>query len=542
MNIIHLLYMDNISNSAHKINQMYSDLTYFDQYGGSVFIFIILIIILFLIFAYTNVMKQIQPIKDDWVNQRCKPQVIPFAGLINKPQNMSTIDFTQQNFTSCMQDILTSISGYATQPISYTTTILSDFFNIISEAVQMIRTIISSIKSNMTSIAQEILGRIANIMVPLQQIIIAVVDTMEKVQGILTAGLYTSLGTYYTLKALLGAIIQFIIIILIVLSALILCMWIIPFSWPIAATMTAIFISISIPLAIIVAFMTDVLHIKTDLSIPSIPSRPSCFDKNTNIKMNDGTSKNISDIEVGEKLYNNVLVTAKIKINATNVKMYSLNNTIVSGSHRVKYNGVWVYILEHPKSILIMNYKEPIIYCLNTSSKEIEINGLTYIDWDEIFEDELNQLSKMVSEKNKEKIDTSDIHKYFDGGFSGTTKITLLDKTKREIKDIKVGDILNNSEYVYATVEIYGNDLSNQYNYNLGKNTIFTGGPNLITALDLNINNKIKIINNKENKLYHLITDTESFYVNDIKFYHYNSSIELFLDKSHAKLLSMKYV
>ena len=33
--------MDNISQSIHKINEMYTDLTYFDQYGGSIFIFIV---------------------------------------------------------------------------------------------------------------------------------------------------------------------------------------------------------------------------------------------------------------------------------------------------------------------------------------------------------------------------------------------------------------------------------------------------------------------------------------------------------------------
>ena len=44
----------------------------------------------------------------------------------------------------------------------------------------------------------------------------------------------------------------------------------------------------------------------------------------------------------------------------------------------------------------------------------------------------------------------------------------------------------------------------------------------------------------KENKLYHLLTDKNSFYVNNVYFYDYNSSIDLFLDKN--KLLSMKYV
>jgi len=50
-------------------------------------------------------MKNIQPIKDDWKNQRCNPGVIPFAGFINKPDDKSAIDFTSENFVYCTLNI-----------------------------------------------------------------------------------------------------------------------------------------------------------------------------------------------------------------------------------------------------------------------------------------------------------------------------------------------------------------------------------------------------------------------------------------------------
>ena len=201
------------TKSSHEILNMYKDLTYFDNYIGSVLCFIVLIILLFISFSYFQVMAQIAPIKDDWVAQRCSPKVIPFAGIINKPDNMGVIDFTQQNFTYCMQNILTSITGFAVQPLTYITDGLTSLFDELSQALQYMRNILTNIRTSIGSITQEILGRVLNIMTPLKTIIIAVVDSMQKVNGVLTAGLYTSLGTYYTLKSLLGAIVQFIIII-----------------------------------------------------------------------------------------------------------------------------------------------------------------------------------------------------------------------------------------------------------------------------------------------------------------------------------------
>ena len=542
----------NIDDSSSKINNMYQNLSYFDNYGSSVFIFIVLIIILFLSFSYFQVMNQLKPIKDDWAAKRCSPKVIPFAGLINKPDNMSIVDFTGQNFTYCMQNILTSITGDAVQPLTYITAGLSEIFKELFEALQFIRNMMANIRASMASIAKEILGRVLNIMTPLQTIIIAVMDSMQKINGVLTAGLYTSLGTYYALKSLLGAIVQFIIIILIILVGLILGMWILPFTWPLAMTMTAVFVSVAIPMAIIIGFMTDVLHVRTDLTIPGVP-KPSCFDKNTNIKMNDGSFKPISEIEVGEKLANDILVTAKMKLDAKGSIMYNLNGTIVSGTHTIKHGDIWMPVSKYPHKILVEKYEEPYLYCLNTETKRLHINDFIFVDWDELTEDDIKQLSVSVSElgvraKGSTFNSTLDIHTYLDGGFIENTIITLLDGSKREIKDIQIGDVLDGGTKVYGLVEIEGKCLHELCEYNLGSNRILKGGPNInvcdkqisfITTLEENIQKK-QIP--KQPKLYHLLTDYESFYVDNIKFYHYNSTIELFLDRYRGKLLSMKYV
>ena len=95
----------------HKLKKMYEKLNYFDQYGGSVILFIIITILIILFASYCKIMANTQPIIDDWPNQRCKPSIIPFAGLITHPDGVSASEYTHQNFTYCTQNILSSITS-----------------------------------------------------------------------------------------------------------------------------------------------------------------------------------------------------------------------------------------------------------------------------------------------------------------------------------------------------------------------------------------------------------------------------------------------
>ena len=523
--------MDNIG--LQNIKKMYENLNYFDQYGGSVILFVIITIILCLTISYCFIMINTQPIIDDWANQRCKPNIMPFAGFITHPEGMSASDYTYQNFTYCTQNILSSITGVAVEPITFVTNMLNDMANKMKEDLQNVRGMFDKVRSMFQEITEEIMGRVINIMIPLQQIIISFKDLMGKIQGTMTAGLFTLLGSYYTLKSLMGAIAQFIITILISLAAMIAVFWIVPFTWGAAIANTAIFIAIAIPMIIILAFMMDVLHVQTSLSVPSV----KCFDENTHITMHDNSIKKICDIKIGDILLGNNEVTACIKVESKGSDIYKLDDIIVSDSHVVKYKNNWIRVSEHPDSIKYCFYDKPYLYCLNTQNKTININSFVFTDWDEIYCDSITII------KNNDIIklnDLCDIHTYLDGGFSSSTKIRLKDKSYKEIKDITVGDILENGENVYGLVKINGSNIGEQCKYNLGKNLVFEGGSNILiydknvsykSTLKLNSCNK-ELLSKKHNELYHLLTDTKTFFIEDIKFYDYNAAIDLLLEKN----------
>jgi hypothetical protein len=462
-----------------------------------------------------------QPIKDDWVNQRCKPSVIPFAGIINKPDNTTATDFTKENFDYCTQNIIKGVTGNAVQPLTFVTSSIAKVFQVIQDALNHVREMVNKVRVQLRAVAEEIMGRLMNSMIPLQQIIIGLRDMMSKVQGTMSAGLFTLLGSYYTLSSLMGAICQFIVTILIALAAIVACFWAVPFTWGLASVNTAIFIAISIPMALILTFMIDVLKVKTNLKIPKI----KCFDKNTVFKMNDGSTREIHDIEIGDVLEKNNIVTAKVKVITEGSVMYSLHNVIVSDSHYVLHREKWIQVSQHPEAVKIVDYTEPYLFCLNTSSKYIDLNGTVFTDWDELFESDIEKFKTYLASKSSSQKDyifsTVEIHKHFDGGFIGSTEIKLENGACTTIDSIKVGDVLLNGEKTYGIVEISGLKC-----HDLGEGIMGSGSTK-----------EGKMLETKEeegkvpSKLYHLLTDKKTLTIGSIVFLDYNAGIDCFLKK-----------
>ena len=160
--------MDKIPKTFESyINKITEKVTYLDKYGGSVLATGLILISFFLIFSYFYVMNKLKPIKKDWVNQRCNPAVMPFAGLINAPPNSSKIEYTAENFTQCTQSILATIIGYFMAPINYTVQHMTEFLAEIMKSVNMIRHVFAYIRNKIMGIVANIFARIYNIIIPL---------------------------------------------------------------------------------------------------------------------------------------------------------------------------------------------------------------------------------------------------------------------------------------------------------------------------------------------------------------------------------------
>lgn len=526
---------DNIFN---VINKLYSKVGFLEKYGGSLWTATIVSLVFFIAISYYYIYNNLQPIKADWINQRCKPNIMPFAGLINPPdpEKMSAFDFTAQNFTNCIQGILTDIIGIFLAPFYYLVNSFTTILNGLNESVQVIRNVLTSIRNAATSVTQEVMGKLLNILIPIQFIVIKVKDIMNKTQGIMLSGIFMLMGIYQTLIASFGAIIQIISSILISIAAIMIILFFIPFGFglPFAIPLLVIFIMILVPG--IMVYIIQVMVLKQWVN--PLPGIPRCFVGDTVVTLNNGDKIEMKEVEVGMILENDNIVTAKMKLAYMGDTIYRLNDVYCTGHHNIKYKGIWIKTKDHPQSIKTDMYCD-YLYCINTTKKAININGETFSDWDELDNNKIDELKQKCDKYLPKLFELDSIHKYLDGGFTENTKIELQDGHNVNINEIEVNDVLRFGERVVGIVKIKADDLETKQ-VMIYKGNSIQGGPNLqICDPDLGMMSILDIYGEriKVKYVYHLITDKKTFYINGVRYYDYNSCIDKYLDLENNNLV-----
>lgn len=524
--------MDTNINVQKILNKIYSKVGYFDIYGGSIVATIFILFVFFVIFSYFNVMSNIKPIKANWTTQRCNPSVIPFAGMINKPPGKTTFQYTSENFNECINSILTNIAGDFFQPIYYVMNAIHSSMKDVTGDIQAVRKKVESVTGNMMSIDEKIMGRILAFLSPLRLMIVKIKDSLAKVSGIGVTSAYTIVGLWLSIQTFIRAFIKMLLDGLYVMIGIIVLLWILPFTWGMAATFTGFFAVAAGLLGVVIAGTEEIVH-----SGASVPKSPMCFDEDTLIELEDGTVIPIREINVDMKLIDGGLVTAVFKVSQNNMEMYKYNGVIVSGNHNVLHNNEWIPVSEIDEAEKIQNYNKPYLYCLNTTSKKILINNIVFADWDDIDEKELILLRKVIHKYFGLQIHYNNVHRYLEGGFTDKTKVELNDGRCVSIDKIQVNDVLSLGNTVKGIVKISTKD-SDVLKYTINDFEIICGQNNIINDDDLGVFSTMEIphINltprNKPKYLYHLITSNGKLCIDGVIFKDYNGSVEHFLEKT----------
>ena len=504
----------NIKNAIQKISLFYNKQGYVTTYGPNIIYFILLIIVLIYVIFFTKAMMIRKQLSDNWEEERCKPNIMPFAGFINAPYGESYLDYTNTNYEYCVQNILSSFAGAELEPLSFITNAITDFYLAIVNMIETIREMFNYLRNMLSAIFGEIFSRIINVIIPAEQMLIKMNDAYAKAQMMITTTFYSILAIFYAGVAFVDAFIVLTIIVLTALVVTIFILMIISFFNPAAliilAPIMVLFSVISVALGIIIGIIAELFGVPTYDGIPQV-KRPKCFDENTLLTLFSREKIKISDIKLGDKLHDGSTVNSYIILERGNEDMYDLNGVVVSGSHSILHRNKWIKVFEYPNKQKLINYKHPFLYCINTTSKKINIENIVYSDWDDILvEDKYLRLLRNV---NTEKSRLDQIHRFYNKGFPSNTKIALYDGTMKSISDIKIGEKLMNHHlpsdpiYVYGKVIILSDDL-------------FYG--NLL-------DNATKYTKDLGN-FYHLLTNQEYFYVNETKYWDYNSCVDLYVD------------
>ena len=260
------------SNMIDKISDIYENQTYLERYGEYIFYAIIICISFILIITYIHIKINIEQIRADWNNQKCKPNIMPFAGIINAPANMSKMEYAEKNFAECTQSILTDITDMALIPVHYTISIVTATVGEIMSIVNDMRELVNKIRNSVADITSDIMSRILNIMVPLTETIITAKSMLGKSNGVVTAVMYTLFGVYLSIKSLIGSILEIVIIILVAMAAAIILLFFIPIVGDIlAAAGIVFFLAISVPMGYLIGFSNNILNVHASRGVPGVP-------------------------------------------------------------------------------------------------------------------------------------------------------------------------------------------------------------------------------------------------------------------------------
>jgi hypothetical protein len=537
-----------------KINLLYAKSGYMNRYGTDVWAAALICLAFIIFINYYYFVNILQVVKADWSVHRCNPLVLPFAGYIQNPTDVSKLEFTASNFNDCLNTILKNVVLMAIQPLNFAMTVIQDAVNRVIEGFDQLRKLTANVRNQFESIMQQIYAAMSNLIGTMILYTIKIKDSMFKIKGILTTALFTLFGSYMALVSLFLVIIDLVILILIIIAAMIVAFLLlslipligIPFKISAALT-TLVMIAILVPCLLFAFALSRVMG----LSTPPPPRIPGCFAGDTLVEMTSASDeqrdvrKKMKDIAVGDQLKNGSIVTSIIQFAAAEQNVYQLYGTLVTGEHRVFHPTLkWIKVKDHPESVYVPDFKEPLVYCLNTTLKSFTIRDTVFSDWDDIDEEACEDLHTygVVPGYLPPNFTLADIHLYLESGFQKNSTVVLANNTTIPLTAVKVNDVLATGEKIVGVIKMSARDIM-LYNYTFTKaepekviKICFCGSQNIHIADEnlgiingMQVKNKIPLINPSEEFLYHFLTDSKFVTINNVRFNDYNSGIDKYL-------------
>ena len=230
---------------SKKYDQSYT------EYNGTSIIFVSIITIVTAgVVYYTYIIKDLKDLRENWQDEKCKVQNIPFAGIINPPTDgTSRMEYTANNLSGCLNDITKDVADSAMKPFNIAIDSIKNVFGMMLQAVNVVRQKMNGMRNNIA----EIMGRfyiiLHTILLEINRLVLKVRDTFSKVVGVVKASIFSTMSTFMALTSFMGAMMQIMITSILVLFASAIALSFIPF----------VGFALSMPLFIFAMLMSGVL-------------------------------------------------------------------------------------------------------------------------------------------------------------------------------------------------------------------------------------------------------------------------------------------
>lgn len=226
-----------------------------------------------------------------------------------------------KNFTDCTMKNFQDYTGFVVDPIMSQFSTMTDAVSQIGGAMNDMRGMMADTRNAFLGIVGTVFGKIQNLMSQFQYIVIRMRTLMARLVGIMMA----FMNIFYTGSESGTSLVN----------------------GPVGRTMNFL-----------------------------------CFDEDTRIKTNSGKLVYMRDLKLGDLLAHSNAVTSVYSIDGTDVPMYLLDGTKVSGGHKVWHNDKFIPVAEHPNAVRTSDSRN--LVCINTDLRSFSIGGNVFMDFTEI--------------------------------------------------------------------------------------------------------------------------------------------------------------
>ena len=331
-------------------------------------IFFILIFILLFILGLLFVSVDRQDVMANWDQKRCDLPVMMAASFYLPPGDTRTgSEFATENFEFCVNQIVREVFTFALAPFLTLFGGQMDAAEVVREIQTSLRGMLATFQKKFSNLLDGVFQRFMNVGFQLRQIYARFLALMQKAHAIALSAVFTGMSMIVGIDNSIQFVEKVVLIIMGVIIGLIILLFaiLIPFIPTIILPTIAILAAAG---GGAVGGMADAF----------------CFSADTILKKQDGTAVRIDSLVTGDFLADGSEVEGILYFDGHNVDLYQLGKVKVSADHLVYYEALasWISVEDHPNAMRIS--PEPLLICLNTSTRVIPIDGYQFRDWEEI--------------------------------------------------------------------------------------------------------------------------------------------------------------